>query len=434
MYTFLTGSTGLLGRYVVRDLLLAGFPVCVLVRGSRRESAADRVETIMQRWERLLGRRLPRPVVASGHLNDPQLGLSNDDAQWVKNNCRRVVHCAASLKFVPEENGEPSRTNIDGTKNLLNFCQWAGIKELHHVSSAYVAGLLNDSVLPTDLNVAESWTNNAYLGSKSVAEEMVRDNKFAESLTIYRPSMIVGDSETGYTNTYHGFYTPLQFGHVMAPKFPAVGTIDRLNFLDLLGLSGQEHKNLVPVDWVSAAMVEIIRTPRLHGASYHLTHPRRSRRGRCKTFFSRCSSRCSAAISAAPNRRVGPKRVPRFKSRCGSIRPIGATIPFLPHRNRPRSFARRDSGNGYAARSAVGPVGRGKQFRLARRAARSLRSPFAKLLRTARAPASRDRQSGRRSVARGGASDRSRRRRLALCRRARPICATAGAALRPTPI
>ena len=45
---------------------------------------------------------------------------------------------------------------------------------------------------------------------------------FLDRPTIYRPSIIVGDSQTGYTTTYHGFYAPLKLAHTMASKV-AVG-------------------------------------------------------------------------------------------------------------------------------------------------------------------------------------------------------------------
>ena len=55
MYTLLTGATGLVGRYLVRDLLLNGHDLAVVVRPSRRQTPRERMEEILQHWERELG-------------------------------------------------------------------------------------------------------------------------------------------------------------------------------------------------------------------------------------------------------------------------------------------------------------------------------------------------------------------------------------------
>ncbi|MCH5372712.1 MAG: SDR family oxidoreductase, partial [Planctomycetes bacterium] len=93
-HILMTGSTGLLGRYLMKDLLLAGIPVATLVRPARRQSAADRMEAIVQTWEEQLGRRLPRPHVLEGDLSDDQLGLDPEGIAWISENCHAVLHNA----------------------------------------------------------------------------------------------------------------------------------------------------------------------------------------------------------------------------------------------------------------------------------------------------------------------------------------------------
>ena len=101
----------------------------------------------------------------------------------------------------------------------------------------------------------------------------MRNADFLEPPTIYRPSIIVGDARTGYTTTFHGFYTPLKavFSamHLIDPNW-STGT----PLMTALGLSGKERKNLVPVDWVSAILTRIVDRPDLHGRTYHVTSPR----------------------------------------------------------------------------------------------------------------------------------------------------------------
>jgi thioester reductase-like protein len=74
-HLLLTGATGLVGRYLLRDLMAADAPVAALVRSTRFESAVQRIEGIMERWEHLAGRCLPRPVVLEADLREPLLGL-----------------------------------------------------------------------------------------------------------------------------------------------------------------------------------------------------------------------------------------------------------------------------------------------------------------------------------------------------------------------
>ncbi len=91
-YLLLTGATGLLGRYLLRDLTLAGVPLAVVVRPTRWESATQRIETAMAYWERELGRALVRPVVLEGDIAEPALGLSDADFDWAASNCKSVLH------------------------------------------------------------------------------------------------------------------------------------------------------------------------------------------------------------------------------------------------------------------------------------------------------------------------------------------------------
>src|SRR5262249_21697862 len=94
-----TGATGLIGSYLLRDLTLAGHAPCVVVRPSRSESAVARVEQIMQFWDERCGRRLPRPRVLTGEVTTTGLGLTAEDRAWVARHCDRVLHNAAILDF-----------------------------------------------------------------------------------------------------------------------------------------------------------------------------------------------------------------------------------------------------------------------------------------------------------------------------------------------
>jgi thioester reductase-like protein len=272
-HCLLTGATGLLGRYLLPELLVRQLPVAVLARRQRVAAAADRIETILARSERLLGRSLPRPVILEGGIDSEGLRVSAADREWLAAHCSRVLHSAASLKFVADaETGEPWKSNVGATAGLLAECERLGIREFHAVSTAYVAGRRTGVVREDELDVGQAF-GNVYEETKCESERRLRAARQLESVTIYRPSIIVGDSRTGYSSTYHGFYTPLRVASE-ARGVMAQGRASGMRFLDLLGLRGDERKDLVPVEWVAAAIARLVDSPACHGRTYHLTATR----------------------------------------------------------------------------------------------------------------------------------------------------------------
>jgi len=268
----LTGATGLLGSYILRDLLLAGSPVAVIVRPTRRSSAQKRVATIVRGWEEALGVVLPMPTVLVGELGQPRCGLGDAELRWVRDHCTTAIHNAASLTFRGADRAaEPWRTNVGGTAALLGLVEATGIRHLHHVSTAYVAGLRSATVYEHELDVGQAFGND-YEQSKAEAEKLVRAANQVETVTIYRPSIIVGDSLTSYTSTYHGFYAALRLSHTLLTRVP-LGSTSGPALLFLLGIDPAARKNFVPVDWVSAVLTRCIQTPTAWGRTFHLTHP-----------------------------------------------------------------------------------------------------------------------------------------------------------------
>jgi thioester reductase-like protein len=269
-HILMTGATGLLGRYLLRDLMLADVQVAAIVRPSRRTSAQERVDSLMATWEAMLGRELPRPKVLAGDLTAEGLGLSGEDLAWVESNCDSMLHNAASLTFIStSKEGEPWRSNVGGTQNVLDLCRRTGIRDFHHVSTSYVAGLRSGTVLESELDVGQEFGND-YERSKVQAETMVREADFLSPPTVYRPAIIVGDSQTGFTSTFHGFYATLNLAYTLTRAMHEMesGEADRPTRITL---DGTEKKNFVPVDWVSAVMAHVLTNRQFHGETYHLT-------------------------------------------------------------------------------------------------------------------------------------------------------------------
>lgn len=267
-YHFLTGGTGLLGSYILHNLLQDNQSVAVLARPAKKKSAERRINEIVEDWERETGRYLPRPKVFSGDLRENDFYTENRD--WFASSCQSVIHCAASLTFYGPKGDEPWVSNIDGTKRILDICQQCDIPTLHYISTAYIAGS-SRVFYENDVNIGQTLRND-YEQSKFEAETMVRSADFIRDLTVYRPSIVVGDSQTGYTTTYHGFYAVLKMAHTLVSRL-SLGSTSGRNLLHALGMKAGELKNFVPVDWVAAVFHHIFSNKQLHGRTYHLTSP-----------------------------------------------------------------------------------------------------------------------------------------------------------------
>ncbi|MEZ6061206.1 MAG: SDR family oxidoreductase [Planctomycetaceae bacterium] len=269
MYTLLTGATGLVGRYLVRDLLLNGHKLAVVVRPSKKQTPAERMEIILQHWEDELGSRLPRPVVLAGDISDPGFGFSEEDRDWVRDHVDTIIHSAAILEFYGEDrSGEPWRTNLGGTQNMIELCRELDIRDIHYVSTAYVAGTQTTVAMEDALDVGQEFRND-YEHSKFLAEKAVREIDFADHVTVYRPAVIAGDSVTGYTNTYHGIYLYLRLAALMVPAVPPDENGVRHTPIRFW-MTGEERRNVIPVEWVSAVMVRLFETPEARGGTYQM--------------------------------------------------------------------------------------------------------------------------------------------------------------------
>jgi thioester reductase-like protein len=258
----LTGATGFLGGYLLRELAATGQLVVVLARDAGTTSAEERVRGLISTWN---SKHSPQIVVLAGDVRTPHLGLSPAKRHWVARNCTRIVHSAASVAFQSSSNGDPWTTNVEGTARVLDLCHSLGISEMHHLSTAFVCGNRSGRILEADLERGQRFHND-YERSKYEAERRVRSARTLRA-TIYRPSVIVGDSHTGATSSYHGFYRFLEAADRLATPLEGNG---RRTLPLRLPLDGVEQHHLVCVDWVARAVARIMDWPALQGRTYHI--------------------------------------------------------------------------------------------------------------------------------------------------------------------
>lgn len=255
--TVLTGGTGFLGGEVLTRLLeRADGPVYVLIRAEDDERANDRLNALL---EFLMGSAEPwsdRAVAVRGDVTEAWLGMSSARRDWLAERADRIIHCAASVSFT-QDLDEQRRINVDGTRRMIELAQLCarrgGLEAFVHVSTAYVAGTHPGNFGEGDLDVGQSF-RNAYERTKYEAELLVRERGWGLPIQILRPSIVVGDSVTGWTPAFNVLYGPMKaFARGAYPAIPA---------------RRSAPVDVVPVDFVADAILALTVRP---GQTYHLT-------------------------------------------------------------------------------------------------------------------------------------------------------------------
>ncbi len=298
---FVTGSTGFLGGAITRRLLVSGYRLRLLIRkrdndtspnSFGRESTIKELILENQLNECLTGQRsmtddragtdeslydlfLSNVEIFEGNITSRDLGLEEEDYKRLCCEVDEVFHCAAATHFEEQRVGELMVVNVEGTKKMLQFANSGKQKKFHYVSTAYVAGKQNDIVYENELVDEEPLFNNEYERSKFIAEQVVikyaRDNEIP--YTIYRPSIIVGDSKTGATCKFDNLYI---FMKVLCNIQKSFINHESEGLNDItVRVPGIPDAliNLVPVDYVADAIVVILKAKESVNKIFHITNP-----------------------------------------------------------------------------------------------------------------------------------------------------------------
>jgi thioester reductase-like protein len=253
----LTGATGFLGGEVLARLLERGEgPIYALVRARSDEEATARLRATIAA---LMGRAEPwshLTVAIPADLTAPGLGLDDRRRAWLAEQAGLIIHSAASVSFtLPLD--EARTINVDGTRRLLDLAEVSaaagGLRCFTHVSTAYVAGTHRGAFGEDDVDVGQDF-RNTYERSKFEAEQLVWDRSGSVPVQVLRPSIVVGDSRTGWTPAFNVLYWPLRaFARGSYPAVPA---------------RRRTPVDVVPVDFVANACLALAGRP---GTTYHLT-------------------------------------------------------------------------------------------------------------------------------------------------------------------
>ena len=256
----MTGFPGFLGSALLPRLLERrdGVRAICLVQPRHVAEAHQRVEEIEAGHPHARG----RIELLEGDITSPELGVHPSATRELEQ-VNEVWHLAAVYDLATGAAAARS-VNVGGTARVLEFCRSRPAPcRLHYVSTCYVSGEYDGAFAEDALDLGKTFRNH-YESTKFEAEQLVRGAMSGGlAATVYRPGIVVGDSQTGATQKYDGPYFLAAFlrRQLRVAVVPAVGDPDRVKVC------------LVPRDFVVDAMDVLSVLDRSLGRTYALTDP-----------------------------------------------------------------------------------------------------------------------------------------------------------------
>ncbi|MFZ4478916.1 MAG: SDR family oxidoreductase [Rhodoferax sp.] len=270
MQYFVTGATGFIGKRLVRKLLeRKGSVVHFLIR----PESEGKVQGLRQYWGVSAARALP----VFGDLTGKKLGVSGEGIRKLKGQIDHFYHLAAVYDLGADEASQIA-VNIEGTRNTVELAKAIDAGHFHHVSSIAAAGLYEGVFREDMFEEAENY-EHPYFMTKHESEKIVR-RECKVPWSVYRPAMVVGDSKTGEMDKIDGPYYFFKLIQRMRQLLPP--------WMPSVGLEGGRI-NIVPVDFVVAALNVISHQKSIQGKCYHLVDPVGYRVGDVLDIFSRAA-------------------------------------------------------------------------------------------------------------------------------------------------
>jgi NAD(P)-dependent dehydrogenase (short-subunit alcohol dehydrogenase family) len=277
MNYFVTGATGFIGRNLVQRLLQREGTVYALVRAGSR----GRLEQLRTAW----GADGARVVPISGDLSRQGLGVSEEDLLTLRGGVDHFFHLAAIYDMAAGAEAQEV-ANVEGTRHAVELAGAIEAGCFHQISSIAAAGLYKGTWREDMFEQAEDLDTHPYFRTKHESERVVRE-ECGRPWRVYRPGIVVGDSRTGEIDKVDGpyyFFKLLQRARRVLPAW-----------LPTVGVEGGEI-NIVPVDFVAAALDHIAHQPGLDGRTFHLTDPDPRSAGEVVNLFARAADAPQAAL------------------------------------------------------------------------------------------------------------------------------------------
>jgi thioester reductase-like protein len=260
---FMTGGTGLVGTNLIPRIFKA-FPestMTLLVRGEDDADAQERVRNIAQQiaHEYGIGNAADRIDGMFGDVSLDHCGLSTSQLARVVSETTHIIHGAATIRF-DHPIDEARAINCGGTRRMLaiaHMCIEKGkLERFVYIGSSSVSGQRAGHIYEDELEMGQKFFNT-YEQSKNESERIVRDQFGRVPATVFRPSIIIGDSRTGKTSSFNVIYIPLR--------------LLQMGLLTYVPGTPDTKMDLVPIDWVDDAMVHIMKQEGSIGKVFHIT-------------------------------------------------------------------------------------------------------------------------------------------------------------------
>lgn len=197
---FMTGATGFLGKRLLKKYLAEDNEAYLLVQDKFREPMLKFLDE-----EKTAGAMKAKVEMVTGDITAPGLGLPPEKAEEIACRATTAYHLAAAYRLnMPLEPGK--LINVEGTRNTLDFLgRFRALKRFGYFSTTAISGTHSGAYLESDFNVGQQFKNH-YESTKFEAEKLVRERMDSIPTTIFRPTIIVGDSRTGEMEKIDGPY------------------------------------------------------------------------------------------------------------------------------------------------------------------------------------------------------------------------------------
>ena len=260
---FITGATGFVGRNLIAQILNTNpeTNLTLLVRGNSQSDAELRMDGILNTIadDIVISEARKHIEVVVGDVTSDHLGLSPEVYSHLAQKITDIIHSAASIEF-QHPLPEARLINVGGTESILKLArqsfQTGNLQRLAYISTAYVCGNRSGIIYEHDLKCGQQFSNS-YEQSKFEAEQILHHFQTQLPITIFRPSIIVGNSDTGKTSAFNVLYYPLKLLSRGVLKF--------------IPGSPQIPLDVVPVNYVCAAICSILHSEKGIGQTFHLT-------------------------------------------------------------------------------------------------------------------------------------------------------------------